>query len=109
VQTGRLHESFEGSYNSVASSSGELSWVIASYCSRQWETDSFFIFGVKWGFWAIILVPDMLEGQASALSTRETIMCIPKFWPIELASKVRKNWSKNQKHPHFPSLSHANH
>jgi len=33
----------------------------------------FLIFGVKWGFWAITLVPDMLEGQARALSTREII------------------------------------
>jgi len=24
-------------------------------------------FGVKWGFWAITLVPDMLEGQSRAL------------------------------------------
>jgi len=27
----------------------------------------------KWGFWAITLVPDMLEGQAWALSTREIV------------------------------------
>jgi len=30
-------------------------------------------FGAKWGFWAITLVPDMLEGQARALSTREIV------------------------------------
>ena len=29
--------------------------------------------GVKWGFWAITLVPDMLEGQTKALSMREII------------------------------------
>ena len=29
--------------------------------------------GVKWGFWAITLVTDMLEDQARALSTREII------------------------------------
>jgi len=33
----------------------------------------FLILGVKWGFWAITLAPDMLEGQAWALSTREII------------------------------------
>jgi len=27
-------------------------------------------FGVKWGFWAITLVPDMLEDQSRALETR---------------------------------------
>jgi len=31
------------------------------------------ILGVKWGFGAITLVPDMLEGQARDLSTREII------------------------------------
>jgi len=73
VQTRRLHESFEGPYSSLASSHGELSRVIASYCSRQWETHAFSEFGGKMGFWAITLVPDMLEGQARALSTREII------------------------------------
>ena len=62
VQTRRLHESFEGSYSSLASFSGELSRVIASYTSRQWETHAFSDLGAKWGFWAITLVPDMLEG-----------------------------------------------
>jgi len=38
VQTRRLHESFEGSYSSLASSGGKLSRVIAS---RQWETHAF--------------------------------------------------------------------
>jgi len=51
VQTRRLHESFEGSYSSLASSSGELSRVIASYSSRQWETHAFSEFGGKMGFW----------------------------------------------------------
>jgi len=50
VQTRKLHESFEGSYSSLASSSRELSWVIASYCSRQWETHGFSEFGGKMGF-----------------------------------------------------------
>jgi len=45
VQTRRLHESFEGSYSSLVSSSGELSRVKASYCSRQWETHAFSVFG----------------------------------------------------------------
>jgi len=50
VQTRRLQESFEGSYSSLAYSSGKLSWVIASYCSRQWETHAFSDFGGKMGF-----------------------------------------------------------
>jgi len=50
VQTRRLQESFEGSYRSLAYSSGELSRVIASYCSRQWETHAFSDFGGKMGF-----------------------------------------------------------
>jgi len=45
VQTRRLHESFEGSNSSLASSSGELSRVIASYSSRQWENRAFSDFG----------------------------------------------------------------
>jgi len=73
VQTRRLQESFEGSYSSLAYSSGELSRVFASYCSRQWETHAFSDFGGKWGFWAITLVPDMVEGQARSLSTRKII------------------------------------
>jgi len=50
VQTRRLHESFEGSYSSLASSGGELLLVIAS---RQWETHAFSDFsefGGKMGF-----------------------------------------------------------
>jgi len=50
VQTRRLHESFEGSYSSLASSGGELSLVVAS---RQWETHAFSdfsVFGGKMGF-----------------------------------------------------------
>jgi len=46
----RLHESFEGSKSSLASSRGELSRVIASYCCRQWETHAFSEFGCKIGF-----------------------------------------------------------
>ena len=73
MQTKRLHESFEGSYSSLASSGWELSLVKAS---RQWETHAFSDFsefGDKMVFWAITLVPDMLEGQARALSTREIV------------------------------------
>jgi len=50
VPTRRLHESFEGSYSSLASSGGELSRVIAS---RQWNTHAFSDFsefGGKMGF-----------------------------------------------------------
>jgi len=49
VQTRRLHESFEGSYSSLASSSGEFWRVIASCYSRLWETHAFSEFGDKMG------------------------------------------------------------
>jgi len=42
--------SLEGSYSSLASSSGELSRVIASSTSRQWETRAFSDFGGKMFF-----------------------------------------------------------
>ena len=42
-----------------------------SYSSRQWETHAFSNFGVKWGYWATTLVPDILEGETRALSTRD--------------------------------------
>jgi len=47
VQTRRLHESFEGSYSSLASSRAEVSRVVARYCSRQWERHAFSEFGGK--------------------------------------------------------------
>jgi len=50
VQTRRLQESFEGTYSSLASSSGKLSRVIASYISRQWETHALSDFGGKMFF-----------------------------------------------------------
>jgi len=60
----------------------------------------FLILGVKRGFWAIPLVPDMLEGQARALFRRGKPSSFqkkfePKFWPIGLASRSRQSWSKN--------------
>jgi len=51
VQTTRLHESFEASYSSLSPSGGALLRVIASYCSREWETHAFFDFWGKMGFW----------------------------------------------------------
>jgi len=50
VQSRRLHGSFEGSYSSLASSSGDLSRIIASYSSRQWKTHAFADFGGKMGY-----------------------------------------------------------
>jgi len=47
VQTRRLQESFEGSYSSLAYSSGELSRIIASYSSCQWGLMHFLILGVN--------------------------------------------------------------
>ena len=87
MQTRRLQESFEGSYSSLAYSRWELSRVIASYCSRQWETHAFSDFGSKMFFWAITLVPDMLEGQARSLSTREIIL-----FPTKFLSKILAHW-----------------
>jgi len=43
-------KSFEGSYSSLAYSSGELSRVIASYCCHQWDTHAFSDFGGEMGF-----------------------------------------------------------
>jgi len=73
VQTRRLHETFEGSYSSLSSSSGELSRVTVAANGRLIHFLQFSDFGAKWGFWAITLVPDMLESQARALSTREIV------------------------------------
>ena len=47
----------------------------------------FLIFGVKWGFWAITLVPDMLEGQTRALSTREIIQFCK-----QVSAKISAHW-----------------
>jgi len=49
VQTRRLQESFKGSYSSLAYSSEELSRIIASYSSRQWETHECSDLGGKMG------------------------------------------------------------
>ena len=73
VQTRRLHESFEGSYSSLASSGAELSRATVAASERLMHFLQFSDFGAKWGFWAITLFPDMLEGQARALSTREIV------------------------------------
>jgi len=67
VQTTRLHESFEGSNSSLACSSGELSLFQLPPVGDSMQILQFSDFGVQWGFWAIILVPDILEGQSRAL------------------------------------------
>jgi len=69
VQTRRRHESFEGSYILAGSYRGLSRATVAA----SGRLTHFLILGVKWSFWAIPLVPDMLEGQARALSTREII------------------------------------
>ena len=104
MQTRRLHESFEGSYSSLASSSGELSRVIASYCSRQWETHAFSEFGGKMRF-----LGHNFGSRHARRSSKGSIDAgdhliskkkfEPKFWPIGLASRVRQSWSKNPKTP----------
>ena len=50
MQTRRLHECFEASYSSLSPSGVALLRVIASYCSREWETHAFFDFWGKMGF-----------------------------------------------------------
>jgi len=70
VQTRRLHETFEGSYSSLASSSGDLYQATVAASGRLLQL---LILGIKWGLWAITLVPDMLEGQARTLTTMEII------------------------------------
>jgi len=73
----------------------------------------FLILGVKWGFCAITLVSDMLEGQVNqglyqhGRSSSLQKKFEPKFWPIGLASRASQSWSKIQKHPHFASSSQA--
>jgi len=102
VQT-RLQEFFEGSYSSLAYSSGELSRATVTAIGRFMH---FLILGVKWFFCAISLVPDIREGQARALSTREIISFPNKVW-----SKILTNWirvqglSKFVKKTKTPSLS----
>jgi len=72
VQTRRLHESFEGSYSSLASSSVELSQATVVASGRR-IFRNFLILGQNGVFWAMTLVSDMLEGQAKTLSTRTTV------------------------------------
>jgi len=70
------------------------------------------ILWVKWGFWAITLVPDMLEGQARALSTREIISFSKNVWAKILAHCIGvqgpSKLVKKTKTPHFASLPQAN-
>jgi len=109
VQTRRLQESFEGSYSSLPYSSGELSRATVAASGSLMH---FLILGVKRIFWAIILVPDMLESQARALSTREIIYFPKQVWSKILAHSIGvhglSNWSKKQKKTHFPRPSQAN-
>jgi len=67
VQTTRLRESLEGSNSSLACSRGELSKIELAPVGDSMRFLQFSDFGVKWGFWVITLVPDMLEGQSRAL------------------------------------------
>ena len=62
----------------------------------------FLNWGVKWGFWAITLVPDMLEGQARAYRRGRSSSVQKKFepkWLLGLASRARQSWSKKQNTP----------
>ena len=87
--------------------------VIASYCSREWETHAFFDFGGKMGF-----LGQNLGSRHARRSNKGSIDAgdhlvsnkkfEPKFRPIGLASRARQSWSKKTKHPQFASLSQAN-
>jgi len=66
----RLHEPLQGLNSSLAQSAAEL-WL--AKFGLKWQIIPFmklFDFCKKQGFWAIILVPDMIESQARALKTR---------------------------------------
>jgi len=106
VQTIRLHESFEAWYSSLSSSSGESSRVIASYCSRQWETHAFFDFRGKMGF-----LGHNFDSRHARRSSKGSIdagdhlvsekSLSQNFCLMGLASRARQSRSKNRKHPHF--------
>ena len=112
MQTRRPHESFKGSNSSLASSSGELSQVIASYCSRQWETHAFSYFGGKMGFLGHNFgyrharrsskgSIDMGDHLVSKKSLSQN------FCPLDWHPEPVKVGQKTQ-YPHFASLSQAN-
>jgi len=63
AQTTRLHECFEGLNSSLALAAGDLSLSEKAVSGRLRLFLPFLDFCAKWGFWAIILVMDMLEGQ----------------------------------------------
>ena len=67
VHTTKHQESFEGSNSSLSCSRGELLLFVRATSGRLMLFLQFSDFGVKWVFWAITLVPDMLEGQSRAL------------------------------------------
>jgi len=62
-----LQESFEASNSSLAWSSGELSQIELTPDGDLMHFLQFSNFGVKWCFWAITLILDMLEGQSRTL------------------------------------------
>jgi len=67
VQSTRLHESFEGSNGSLSCSRGELLLSAQAASGGDMLFLQFSDFGVLWNFWAVILVPVMLESQSRAL------------------------------------------
>jgi len=87
-------KSFEGSHSSLAYSSGEYRGLSRSTVAVSDRLMHFLVLGVKWGFWAINLVPDMLEDQGAKI--------LAHWIGVQGPSKLVK------KHPHFPSPSRAN-
>jgi len=105
VQTRRLQESYGGSNSSLAYSSGELSRVIASSVAASGRLMHFLILEVKWGFWAITLVPDLLEGQSRVLSIDAGDQFPKKVWAKILAHWIGvQGQSKLVKNPKTPPL-----
>jgi len=67
VQTTRLPEAFDGWNSSLACSYGELSKIKMAPVGDSMHFLQVSDFVVKWGFWAITLIPVMLDGQSKAL------------------------------------------
>ena len=64
---------------------------------------------VKWVFWAITLVPDMLEGSVDAgdhVVSKKSLS--QNFGLLDWRPGLVKVGQKKTKHPHFASLSQAN-
>jgi len=87
VQTTRLYESFEGWNSSLPCTRGEVLKIEMAPVEDSMHFLQFSDLGVKCVFWAITFVPDMLEGQSRALSTREIMEFPKRVW-----AKILAHW-----------------